>query len=286
MQRWNSGLDRELAAATLWTISLAGSTLSLGLSLSGAIPSAGSAPACLVSTLLMALGVVAWWLLETSPRGRTIDPAAHLLLTASAIVAPTLAGFAWNPAGLLFAIVWTVLLPLAAVGGMVTWNALAAGESDLAGGAGWNFTKPNPASAATASPVTSNKSAPHAAQPVLHRPASVPDVPIAGEAGDADVSLQLVRRHDGADDLIEVTCRIHFEAGERQTSLHLPISPAFAVIPEVDCEPLEAQNVELSVGSCYAYGVRIDAKRIGPLDRPLTASIGVQLRALRSSEAA
>ena len=52
-------------------------------------------------------------------------------------------------------------------------------------------------------------------------------------------------------------------AGESQRSLHLPIAPPLAAAPQVECEPLDDGQVEVTVGACHAYGVRLDVRRTG-----------------------
>jgi hypothetical protein len=45
-------------------------------------------------------------------------------------------------------------------------------------------------------------------------------------------------------------------------------------VPTIECEPLDAADVELKVAAAYTYGARIEARRQEPLEDLLDVEIG------------
>lgn len=78
---------------------------------------------------------------------------------------------------------------------------------------------------------------------------------------DSSIEQQSTRRVTAQGVAVEVLSRVHFVAGQRQQSLHLPLTPAFAESPEVEVECLGEEEVEVTVATVYAYGIRVDVRR-------------------------
>lgn len=84
---------------------------------------------------------------------------------------------------------------------------------------------------------------------------------------------------------IEAVLIARFEAGQRQTAVHLPIHPVLPTLPSVECEPLDESVVTVRPTAIHGYGVRIEVKRtesIAVTDVP----IGVLLSTSQSGESA
>jgi hypothetical protein len=254
--------------------------LSIGLGLSHAVPSAtpGSV-SCLIATCLLAMNAAGLWLCrEEFDR---VPPRTLLLAGLGCTIGPVLAGFAWNPAGAVFPAAWSTLLLLASASGLIVWLSVN-GES-AASATDHNEVTGNIEERAAASVSADGLGTASASLQSSPREI-VPAAPLATD--DPTVSLQMTRRAAGGGETIEITTRLTFLPGERQVSVHLPIAPPLASVPEVECEPVEASDVELSIGAVYAYGVRIDAKRPLPVDAPLATTIAILLRAALAERAA
>jgi hypothetical protein len=55
--------------------------------------------------------------------------------------------------------------------------------------------------------------------------------------------------------------RVPFAAGQRSASIHVPFSPPFATVPQVECEVISEESARWKVSVVYAYGMRIELKR-------------------------
>lgn len=62
-------------------------------------------------------------------------------------------------------------------------------------------------------------------------------------------------------DQIEGSIRVSFAAGQRAASVHVPFSPPFAAVPQVECEAIGDDPVRWKVSVVYAYGMRVELKR-------------------------
>ena len=69
-------------------------------------------------------------------------------------------------------------------------------------------------------------------------------------------------------------CLADFEAGQKLAMIHLSFSPAFAVAPELECEPLDDSDVTIKVAARQAYGVRLEVTRKGDCELPLSVPVG------------
>lgn len=280
-RRFDSRLpQRRTAAVALWSLANGAAVLSIGLRLADAIPTGTSAAiACLLAISLLALNAAGLWLcrddLDRLPTSAL--PAAGL----AGAIGPVLAGFTWTPAGAVFPLVWCTLLLLGSVSGAIVWAAVRGEAADDASG------EVPPAVATAVEVDTLRRDASTAIKPVEQPPAPSADVPAPpSPPDDPAISFQMTRRSTGDGETIEIATRLTFLPGERQISVHLPIAPPLASAPEVECEPVDDSDVELTVGAVYAYGVRIDARRPLPADDPLTVTLAVLLAASRPDRAA
>jgi hypothetical protein len=65
---------------------------------------------------------------------------------------------------------------------------------------------------------------------------------------------------DGVDQ-IEGAIRVSFAAGQRAASVHVPFSPPFAAVPQVECETIGDDSARWKVSVVYAFGMRVELKR-------------------------
>lgn len=103
-------------------------------------------------------------------------------------------------------------------------------------------------------------------------------------ADDPSVQLQLCRRRTADGESIELHARLEFVAGAREAVLHVPFWPALAAPPDVECEPLEGDDIELRVTSAEPYGLRIEGRLASAATAPRTVLIGIEVRAVATSE--
>ena len=101
------------------------------------------------------------------------------------------------------------------------------------------------------------------------------ETPIENDSTE-NVAQRIIRRHnnDGSE-AIEAELLVEFAAGERETSVHLPIHPVYPGMPVVECEPLDASDVTVTVSTVQPYGVRLQVKRNGTFNEPLKVPIGI-----------
>ncbi len=78
-------------------------------------------------------------------------------------------------------------------------------------------------------------------------------------------------------DCLEACVRIHFDAGQQTAVVHIPIQPAMAQAPEVECEPAEDADLRITADPIFPYGVRLVCRRPGPWTNPLDSSVSVLL---------
>jgi hypothetical protein len=103
---------------------------------------------------------------------------------------------------------------------------------------------------------------------------------------DSAVTQRIVRRRTPGGDFVEALLRVAFQPGEREVALHIPLWPALATTPTVECEPLDDSAVEPRVTVAQTYGVRIEVRRSGSIDAAAVVPLGVQIAAIAKAEAA
>ncbi|HLQ47100.1 MAG TPA: hypothetical protein VK137_20320, partial [Planctomycetaceae bacterium] len=86
--------------------------------------------------------------------------------------------------------------------------------------------------------------------------------PISEEPSDGLVTQRMTRQTlpDGVEQLAGCV-RVPFIAGQRAASVHLPFSPPFAAVPQVECEVTGNEAARWKLSVLYPYGMRIEIKR-------------------------
>ncbi len=86
--------------------------------------------------------------------------------------------------------------------------------------------------------------------------------PVAEERSDESTTQWMTRQSlpDGAEQ-IEGAIRVLFVAGQRAASVHVPFSPPFAAVPQIECETDGDDPARWKLSVVYAYGMRVDLKR-------------------------
>jgi hypothetical protein len=123
-------------------------------------------------------------------------------------------------------------------------------------------TPPKPATSETHLPSAQSSAA-----------AQIDEPPVVAEQ--ESFSQRWVRREGEIGDELEGTLRIYFAAGQRTATADIPIVPAMARVPDVDCEPLQPSDsdVQVIVRGVHTYGVRLELQR--PAERTATEEIEV-----------
>ena len=86
--------------------------------------------------------------------------------------------------------------------------------------------------------------------------------PVAEERSDDSTTQWMTRQSlpDGAEQ-VEGSIRVFFAPGQRAASVHVPFSPPFAAVPQVECETVGDDPARWKLSVVYAYGMRVDLKR-------------------------
>lgn len=280
---------RRRAAASLWVLSTAITTFSVGLALARLIPV--TVPwyvAVLLATTTLGMNAAAVWLQRSaSRRRRTPTPEWSGWV---GLIGPCLTGFAWTGEGSVLPIVLTPLLTLLAAAGWLVWSGLEPLGRPAEGMRSRNDLPQHSQRAAERRtdgqefPTSSKGPAqPPPSAALDHAPPSLEDPELPP---DSEVTQRLVRRRTVDGEVLEASAALEFAPGEQRVSLHLPISPALPAAPEVECEPWEDEDLELQVGAAYPHGVRIDARRRGDDQAARRVMIGIWIRAVPQRRAA
>lgn len=230
-------------------------TVSCGLALARTLPADVPAAATLgLSALVLALNGLG---LRLAGNPGPVALESAMTMTGLAVLGPFLTACAWAGSGWVL-LIWSSLLCTGALGGAAWWSR------DSAVGSRSNAA-------------TADAALPHAS---LSAPVDESEFATQTEPSLLQDGLQqrMVRRIADGCESIEVAWRIDFAPGQQLQSLHLPISPALASAPEVECEPLEGTEVDVTVGAVHTFGVRLDVRRSGDARSPANAVLGVHLR--------
>lgn len=263
-----TGPDQAWAVLTVAVLSVLATTVSVGLALARIIPASvpPAVPIALSSVVLGLNAAAVRWAYAKRRAGQVERLAACGL----GLIGPSLTAFAWS-GGHWLACLWVAMLLLAGLAGSVLWVASTdSGRTESAHRSSHStLTGVGTAAAAAGTPSVSD-GAEVAVRPL--RPAA----PVS--AGDGLLQRMERRLGDGCE-TIDIEWQVHFAAGESQRSLHLPITPPLTTLPRVECEPLDDADVEITVGACHAYGVRLDVRRRGTVAVSARSTIGVCLQA-------
>ena len=134
--------------------------------------------------------------------------------------------------------------------------------------------------ALTPSRNTAVSESPSAIAPSISTTGASGSVTMAGECEiDESLTFQLRRSSTPDGETIEAQARLPFPPGARESTLHIPFWPALSTDPEVDCEPLDGDEVDLKIASAERYGIRLEARLPSPATESRTVMIGIEIRA-------
>lgn len=272
---------RRLAAWLIWVLIGASALVVVGRGIAGAWgPVVSPVAACLLTTALLAASLAAWVLHSPvkAPANGTSQLGSGLL----SIFVPLLLGLSLSGSAGSGGMAYLLLLTMASVIGVAVHT-----HRDLL------MDLPGTVGVLAGSRLAADGAA-HATARVAIRQAPVDSVASSAIAetdpptfDDCNVSQQWIRRStpEGADSL-QILMRVTFPPGAREVAVHIPLWPAMTGIPVVDCEPLDASEVELRVTAAHTYGVRIEVRRSGACDEAHCVPIGVQIAAASQADAA
>ncbi len=130
-------------------------------------------------------------------------------------------------------------------------------------------------------PVTAETRLP-AAQPTAAAQNNEP--PVVPE--EETFSQRWIRREGELGDELEGTLKIYFATGQRTATADIPIVPAMASVPDVDCEPLQPgdSDVQVIVRGVHTYGVRLELQRPAERTAAEEIEVAVLIHAERANE--
>ena len=96
---------------------------------------------------------------------------------------------------------------------------------------------------------------------------------------DPSLQMQLRRCRSADGETIEIHARLEFVPGAREAVLHVPFWPALSATPVVECEPLDASDIELRVTAAEPYGLRLAARlpKVTTVRRSVLIGVEVQV---------
>jgi hypothetical protein len=109
-------------------------------------------------------------------------------------------------------------------------------------------------------------------------PATVaePDPGIA-ESSPENVDQSWRRWHENNEDVLEGSVRVAFEPGQATAIVHIPVQPAMAACPQVECEPVEDSPIRISADPIFPYGVRLVCRRSEGVGQSLVTMVSVMI---------
>lgn len=111
-------------------------------------------------------------------------------------------------------------------------------------------------------------------------------VELAEEPGESPQQW-LSRTSPGPDeDFLEGTLRSEFVAGQKLLFVHVPFSPPFLAVPELECEVQADGDVRHKVAAIYRYGARIELRRSAMLSRAEPVELHIAASLTRPADAA
>ncbi len=237
------------AAVLIWSSLIVVTVLLLSRRVAGGIEAVASAwPCVLVSFLVTLLSGFGWFAFQQ--RSDAITPGAEKIGAVVAWLPTWLSGLALLPSESPLARGWLVGIAALSAGGITltsrwfVWGQ-ALRNSDLA-----DPTLIPPKHVVRPIP---NSEAPD--------PLSVFD-PVTEERSNESTTQWMTRQAlPSGVDQIEGAIRVSFAAGQRAVSVHVPFSPPFATVPQVECEAIGDDPVRWKVSVVYAYGMRVELKR-------------------------
>ena len=240
------------AAVIIWSSLIVVTVLLLSRRAAGGVEAVASVWPCvlvsLLATMLSGLGWISFQQSINAPSARTVQIAA-----AVAWLPTWLSGVALLPSDSALARGWLVGIAALSAAGFAMSLANPMREQGLFADA--------PAHAHPVSEPTRTLDEVDRTLSATPSDLSVFD-PVTDERS-SDSTTQWMTRQSlpGGIDQIEGAIRVSFAAGQRAASVHVPFSPPFAAIPQVECEAIGDEPARWKVSVVYAYGMRIELKR-------------------------
>ncbi|MFM9961914.1 MAG: hypothetical protein ACKV2Q_11900 [Planctomycetaceae bacterium] len=245
------------AAVLIWSSLIVVTVLLLSRRVSGGIEHVVSVwPCLLVSFLVTMLSGFGWFLFQQ--RTGLSSVRTELIAAFIAWLPTWMSGAALLPSDSALARGWLMGIAALSAGGLALTSQWF-GASTAQGQGHRDLELPDP----SVSP------AQRVARPIANPKASAPGSsdlsvfdPIVGERSDDSTTQWMTRQtlSDGVDQ-IEGAIRIRFVGGQRAASVHVPFSPPFAAVPQVECEAMGDDPVRWKVSVVYTYGMRVELKR-------------------------
>ena len=254
--------NRSPVAVALWSGLIVATTVLLSRRMAGELsPPTSAWPAVLTSSFATILSLTAWAFCQ---RTRMLLTEARVeWLAASVAWCPTwLCGLAVAPANSTLAQGWLIgvaLLSASLLALLSYWNHAARFQPAAFRTADNQTAPPPPPVARRLEPTPSR---PDGIPPPVTESALTVFDPITEEPSAGMITQRMTRQTlpDGVEQL-EGCVRVPFVAGQRAASVHVPFSPPFAAVPQVECEVTGNEAARWKLSVLYPYGMRIEIKR-------------------------
>ncbi|MCA9095627.1 MAG: hypothetical protein KDA68_19240 [Planctomycetaceae bacterium] len=96
------------------------------------------------------------------------------------------------------------------------------------------------------------------------------------EESDPDITLEIVRRKTSEGIYIEGAVQVEFEAGLKQTNIHIPFVPPLKSTENATCL-CSGEEVDVQLSALFPYGMRLEARRSSALE-PFTSTVHFELQ--------
>ena len=83
------------------------------------------------------------------------------------------------------------------------------------------------------------------------------------ESPASDVTQWLTRSHTAEGEIIEGGFRVDFQAGQRDSTIHVSFCPPFSQTPKISTRDLDDANLEIQVAASFPFGARLTVRRSG-----------------------
>ncbi len=88
---------------------------------------------------------------------------------------------------------------------------------------------------------------------------------------------------ESGEDILEGSIRVEFRAGQKQANAHIPFSPPFACVPEIECEMADETTVRVRIAAAHTFGGRLELRR--SMNADLADSVEVSFAAVAKAPA-
>jgi hypothetical protein len=98
-----------------------------------------------------------------------------------------------------------------------------------------------------------------------------------------DLDQSWRRWHEDNQDILEGCVRVAFEPGLATAIVHIPVQPAMAAPPQVECEPVEDCPIRISADPVLPYGIRLVCRRTEAVSEPFETMVSVLISSSTAS---